>query len=229
MRTRFVVPLIFSILIAVCGFAGKRPNPTYQAVPLVVTVHPVDSDSNSCRICDDGLGQYIDGVDGVAASIDQNGNLIINFDTAQTPFRKLIFDYSDPVQPSNTFGEEVPASMNSYLSTVPGPDNVPIQNMSVNVEQCVQLGITFTDNDKKQTQYRNSFHRNFTNIDSSQTSYGVVTRISDTTWELEPKAAGCNPGIPTVGELITTPTVGHSDFVDRGAFYLPFKMTLEAK
>ena len=226
MRTRLVAPLVFSLFLAVVGFAGKRPN-TYPAVPLVVTAQAVDSDSSPCKICGDGLGQYIDGVDGVGASIDQYGNLIINFDTAQTPFRKLNFDYSNPVDPSNAF--RPPASLNSYLSTVPGPDNVPIQNMTVGAEQCVQLGITFTDNDKKETQYRNSFHRNLTNFDSSQASYGVVTRISDTEWELEPKAAGCNTGTPTVGELITTPSVGRFEFTDRGAFYLPFKMSLSAK
>jgi len=218
--------LFLALGLAFLGALAAKTQ-TYTPVPLVVTVEAADSNNVACKICSDGLGDYSDGVDGVSANIDQYGNLIINFDDAQTPFRKLDFDYSNPVNPSNAF--RPPASQNSYLSTVPGPNNVPIQNLSVGAEQCVQLGISFTDTDKAKTQYRDSFHRNLTNFDVSQASYGVVTRTSSTTWELEPKVSSCNTGVATEGELITTPSVGKFVFTDRGAWYLPFKMSLRAK
>jgi hypothetical protein len=59
----------------------------------------------------------------------------------------------------------------------------------------------------------------------------VVTRPTATTWEVEPKAAGCNlsPAVPSVGRLLETPTVGKLKFTDDGLYYMPFKMLLTAK
>jgi hypothetical protein len=65
--------------------SAAKPAPPLPAVPLVVTVEAFDSASNPCRICEDGLGNYENGIDGVTANFDGYGNLIINFNATETP------------------------------------------------------------------------------------------------------------------------------------------------
>ena len=47
------------------------------------------------RVESDGLGEYVDGVDGVSARLDRYGNLIVNFQADPRTGRRWVhFDYS---------------------------------------------------------------------------------------------------------------------------------------
>ena len=205
--------------------AGAKPG-TVTPVPLDV----VFDDSPGRRITSDGQGPYSDGVDGVAAQIDQYGNVILNFQTTQSAIRKVHFDYSDslggtggpPVDVNNVI-----APPNSYFATL-HPTGQKLQGMAVGSSLCLEAGFSFTLDDAPRTQYRNSFHRDLGRpIDFTNTSYMVATRTA-TTWELEPKAAGCQ-SVPDVIKLIATPTRGKFTFTDHGLYLMPMKMTLTAK
>ena len=195
---------------------------TVPAVPLNVTVLPLDSAGNPCRICSDGLGPYMNGVNGVDASIDRYGNLIIDFGGVNQEVRNLRFDYSQPTG-ANSYATP-PVQEDSYLSTITHPGGF-IQSMVLGAQQCVQLQIAFVDGDA--LYHRNVFQRP---PGGNATSYLVVTRTDADTWEAEPKDAPCNTaatgGVPLVGRLLTAPNI-LGPFTDRGTFYLPFKMLLE--
>ena len=96
--------------------AGAKPG-TVTPVPLEV----VFDDSPGRRITSDGQGPYSDGVDGVAAQIDQYGNVILNFQTTQSAMRKVHFDYSDPLGATGApplDENNVIAPPNSYFATL---------------------------------------------------------------------------------------------------------------
>ena len=207
--------------------AGAKPG-TVTPVPLDVEF----DDSPGRRITSDGQGPYSDGVDGVAAQIDQYGNVILNFQTTQSAMRKVHFDYSDPLDatgaPPDEDGDNIIAPPNSYLATLPG-NGQKLQNMAVGSSQCLEAGFSFTIEDASRTQYRNSFHRNLgANIDFTNTSYLVATRTLPTEWELEPKATPCQNVIDVI-KLVETPTRGKFNFTDDGRYYMSMKITLKEK
>jgi hypothetical protein len=65
-------------------------------------------------------------------------------------------------------------------------------------------------------------------IDFTDTSYLVATRTETTKWELEPKAADCQPEIDVI-KLIATPTRGKFKFTDHGRYRMSMKMRLTEK
>ena len=101
--------------------------------------------------------------------------------------------------------------------------------MAVGSSLCLEAGFSFTLDDPSRTQYRHSFHRDLGRpIDFTDTSYMVATRTETTKWELEPKAAQCQP-VTDVIKLIATPTRGKFTFTDHGRYLMSMKMTLTAK
>jgi hypothetical protein len=199
--------------------AAAKPD-TPPIVGLTVTVQPTDSAGNTCRICSDGLGSYVNGVDGVSAKLDQYGNLIIAF----TPTRKLTFDYTTPVLPGNV--PNIPPAYDSYMSTRFHPEG-NIQDMPVGAAQCMESIIIFHDGPgNHSTLYNNDFHRNTGSL--GDTAYAVITRTSTTTWEAEPKelAGECNSADATIARVSSQPTSGPGSGTNYGRFYMPFKMTL---
>ncbi|MBA2647912.1 MAG: hypothetical protein H0U81_14030 [Pyrinomonadaceae bacterium] len=172
----------------------------------------------------------------MAASLDQNGNLIIDFQTTSTPLRLVDFNYSLPFIPNGT---QPPSGLqaDSYLATLKrneDSDYVALQNMAVGIAnaQCVRLGWTFNSQDGA-TQWRNSFQRNLSPFDISQTSYGVITRTNADTWEVEPKGSSCSnppsPSSPTVARISHNSTRGKLVHNDDGLYYMPFKLTLRRR
>jgi hypothetical protein len=206
--------------------SAAEKSATTKPVPLRVTVHDTDSDGFACGMCSDGLGDYVDGIDGVAAALDQYGNIIINFQTGRSPVRKLHYDYSFPLQGQTLQPPTDPP--NNYFSTVGLPGSPLRQLMPVGSEQCIVGGPLATLDDFDKTQYRNVFHREWAGFDYTDTSYLVVTRTSTTTWEVEPKSASCNTGIPKVMRLLQTPTRRQFNFTDDGLYQMPLRMTLTA-
>ena len=155
--------------------AGAKPG-TVTPVPLEVVIRRL---APGRRITSDGQGPYSDGVDGVAAQIDQYGNVILNFQTTQSAIRKVHFDYSDPLGATGAppvDGNNVIAPPNSYFATL-HPNGPKLQGMAVGSSLCLEAGFSFTLDDASRTQYRHSFHRDLGRpIDFTDTSYLVATR-----------------------------------------------------
>jgi hypothetical protein len=218
------------VLAAQTALAGKpAPTPSPAAVALVVTVDATDSLGNPCGICGDaGEGEpaiYENGQDGVTASFDTWGNLIIAFNAQSSPIvRKLVYKYEGNQQSGVPFVP--PAAQNSYLATGTHPLG-PIQTMAEGQSQCVNSNITFTDNDANGTMYRNHYRRALGSHDVSGTSWLVVTRIDADTWELEPRVDVCNPTNAGITKLFSWTTRGKTVTKDLGTWLLPFKMTLQ--
>lgn len=234
------VGLALCLTIAVIS-VGAQKRTTYTPVRLGVTIETADSSGTPSQIQSDGQYDYYDGTDGVAASLDQNGNLIIDFQTTSTPLRHVNFNYSRPFPPNDTQSQPPSGPQaDSYLATLQRNEDsayVALQNMAVREDgndhaQCVRLGWTFNSQDGA-TQWRNSFQRNLSPFDISQTSYGVVTRTNADTWEVEPKGSPCpglpNSGLPTVARISHNSTRGKLVHNDDGLYYMPFKLTLRRR
>jgi hypothetical protein len=150
MRNLFLACVLLIAFAPVSSGAGQKPG-TYTPVPLIVTV---DSLGGTCRICGDnpdGSGVYTDGEDGVKATIDQYGNIIIDFQTTRTNTRWLTYDY--PVTTPTGDGSH----QHHYLSTI-ALGNGALQNIRIGgwifVASC-----PLYDDPSGQPQYRHGFYR----------------------------------------------------------------------
>ena len=215
MRNLFLACVLLIAFAPVSSGAGQKPG-TYTPVPLVVTIDPVDSWGNPCGICGDatdGSGVYTDGLDGVKATIDQYGNIIIDFQTTRTKMRGLKYHYlttTTPVPPGD--------GSHHYFSTLP-LDKRPLQTMAegdlIHVASC-----PLYDDASGQPQYRHGFYRDCQSgvVDGAKL---VVTRTS-TGWVVEPE-----PG--ALAWVFSITTTGRAQVFNYGLLALPFRMTLTAK
>ncbi len=242
------VTLFTTLTLTICfgltavGVLADKPG-TIPAVYLKAVIQPTDSSGSTCQILSDGGGQYIHGQEGILASFDNSGNLIIDFQTGKTVQRTVTFDYSssyagfDSAPPSTPHTPVSGTYPRAYLSTIPQSNDgsyIPLQNLSVGASECVQLSCMYILDDAKKTQWRHNFHRTSSSdgLDVVETSYAVVTRIDANTWEVEPSAsAPCNSSVPSpsLARLKDTPTVGPLRLNNDGLYSLRFKLTLIRK
>ena len=217
MRKLFLACVVSVIALApVSSGAGQKPG-TYSPVPLIVTV---DSLGGTCAICGDALdrsGVYTDGVDGVKATIDQYGNIIIDFQTTRTKIRGLKYYYPEPGPGGVPPGD----GSHHYFSTLKliaggALQAMPIGN-TVYVASC-----PLYDDPSGQPQYRHGFYRDCQGGFGQEGSRLVVTRTAVTEWKVEPE-----PG--AIARVFSITTTGHTQVVDYGLMSLPFKMILAAK
>ncbi|MEO7135419.1 MAG: hypothetical protein ABI024_14495 [Vicinamibacterales bacterium] len=183
-------------------------------MPLIVTV---DSLGGSCGICGDGFygsGDYIDGQEGVKATIDQWGDIIIDFQTTQTKIRRLQYHYppTTPVPPAD--------GSHDYFSTLP-LGNGALQAMGIRAWVFVASCPLYTD-PSGQPQYRHGFYRDCGSGLGAEGSRLVVTRTASNQWTVEPE-------LGSSARVFSTTTKGRTQVVDYGLMSLPFKMTLTAK
>jgi hypothetical protein len=222
------------VIAAAMPVAAQKPSNTAE-VRLEVTVSDRGSDGDY-RIESDGFGAYVDGQNGVAARLDQYGNLIINFQSSRKGTRRVSFDYScayDGTPQCGTQPLDPPSGIHdgAYISTVcAGHPDLPctrIQEMKAeDPPQCVQLNWQFLDAQGRQ--WRNGFQRTRDLPEQEGTAFAVVTRTGTDTWTVEPSAASCqgeNP--PGVARTFLVETVKSKWVYSHGeAYYLPFKLTL---
>jgi hypothetical protein len=215
MRNLFLACVLAIALAPVSSGAGQKPG-TYTPVPLVVTVHPVDSASNQCAICEDGAGPYIDGQKGVKATIDQYGNIIIDFQTTRTNMRWLRYLYpvTIPIPPGD--------GSHHYFSTIK-LDGVALQAMGWMPNTSIFVaGCALFDDPSGQPQYRHGFSRDCGSGLGPAGSRIIVTRTAINEWEVEPE-------FDASARVFSATTKGPAQIVDYGVMSLPFKMTLTAK
>jgi hypothetical protein len=213
-------------------------NGTSQTVSLRVSFEPAMSDLTACAVCGDGLGDYVDGVDGVSASLSRYGHLGFYFHGGDASPRRVLFNYSDfyplPNHPAPD-SSQLPNGPQSYGELVTFnafTPYTPTQDMHVgDAPQCLMTGWTIGQGSPV---WNNNYHRDGTRFFDSQTSYVVVTCVEQdgtgqcTKWELQPIASGCNSGtVATLANVLTiTSTKKSSTYADYGLWKTPFKLTL---
>ena len=198
-------------------------------VSLVVTVSNADSLGNALGITNDGQGGYVDGSRNVQAVIDQYGTFAFNTFTANhgSATRWLNYDFTHPVDPSNTFNPPQDHTQNYHFSTggtVFSP-TVPLQDLGVNgnpSSQCMYMGNSFASNSS--TTYRVSYHKGNENTQTSPTAFAVFTRVSvsPAVWTVQP-VGSCSPNSNVASLRSGDGTILY------GYYTIPFFFTLTAK
>jgi len=177
----------------------------------------------------DGAGAYVDGEEGVVARLTEFGGLLLDFQVAGSP-RRVFFDYSDPVDPANTFLPPLEPVVASNLRMSFTDANIPLQLMTVGTGQCIALGTSFDLNTADKASFRNHYQRPGSPFDVSATSSALVTRIDAATWEVETGSQSCNVSGYAVALLVEVRTTRRSSVsVDRGTYHLPFRLVLRTK
>ena len=230
MRAKYLILLAAPILLSMIGSLtlGQKPG-TSNGVPLRVTIEKFDSSSTACKICSDGLGEYIDGVDGVSASFTKYGWLSIAFQDRAT-IRTVNFDYSFLGNPDPP--PALPVVAPKITSSIPANN---LQDMSFGMSQCIGLGWSHTDGSNITRNHGFQFGPHI-----GGSSYAIIkctaTANPDNSgqcvqWTVEPKVDGtCNPTTPSVAGINDRIVVkGKSTDYDRGQYTMPFKLTLVRK
>lgn len=217
MRSLFLACGLSIAFAPVSSDAGQKPG-TYPPVPLIVTIDPLNDPSGNpqCGICGDGLGDYVDGQDGVKATIDQYGNIIIDFQTTRTKIRGLQYHY--PVGSTAPPGDG--SQSHHYISTI-SLGSGALQAMAVPASIYV-ASCPLYDDPSGQPQYRHGFYRDCGSGLGPQGSRLVVTRRAMNEWEVEPESDAS-------ARVFSATTKGRAQVVDYGLMSLPFRMTLTAK
>ena len=204
---------------------GKGVTP----VSLSVVISNTDGLGNPYGIQNDGQGPYVDGVQNVGAGIDQYGDFAFNTFTANrgAATRWANYDFSRPVDPSNTYRPGQDHTQNYHFSTGASAYSawVPLQNLGVSgnpSSECGYMGNGFAANSK--TTYRVSFHKGEEDTQSSSTAFAVFTRTSVTPaiWTVTP-VGSCSPN-SNVASLRSG-----DGSVLYGYYTIPFFMTLTAR
>ena len=223
----FLATIIVAFLV-VSPMAAQKPG-TSPVIPLKVQIESLDSLGTACAICPDGLGQYVDGQDGVTASFSKYGGLIVDFGTAPA-LRSVSFIYN-PAE-----GAPPPMSLNGLTTYtgLPSTNNAPnLQDMTYGLSQC--LGMTWNHNNGGNTARTHGFR--FSGGVLTTTAYVMFTCTAAdntgrcTTWEAEPKASVCNPAenVSKARVKDTSTSRGKTTVIDYGLFDMPFKLTLMRK
>ncbi|HJX92217.1 MAG TPA: hypothetical protein VJ372_17070 [Pyrinomonadaceae bacterium] len=230
MRTKYLILFAAPILLlSMIGSLtlGQKPG-TSNVVPLRVTIEPTDSSSTACKICSDGLGEYIDGVDGVSASFTKSGWLSVAFQDRAT-IRTVNFDYSLPSNPPPP--PALPVVKPTITSSIPTSS---LQDMSYGMTQCIGLGWSHTDGSNITRNHGFQFGPHV-----SGSSYAIIACTAAANpdnsgqcvqWTVEPKFDGtCNatPSVAGINDRIVVR--GKASDNDRGRYSMPFKLTLTKK
>jgi hypothetical protein len=207
--------------------APSASKGTVPIVSLVVTITNADGSGNAYRIMNDGQGSYTNGSQGVEAILDQYGTFAFDtFVSGRVAARWVTYDFSSPVDSTNTYRPTPSNSMNYHFSSGAASNVpfVPIQNLGVNgnpATECMYMGNSFANST---TSWRVSFHKGFEDVPNGPTAYAVVTRtsVSPATWTITP-AGSCSPNANVAALRSGDGSVIY------GYYNLPFLFTLTAQ
>jgi hypothetical protein len=207
-------------------FTVKPGNERQQPpIPIAVTVDdagPVGPYS----VRSDGLGDYVDGQAGMLAIIDQFGNLQItpqNGNGTTPAQRSLVFDFSQPASPSNTYHPDVSGQINFKILSISYGAPARIQDLGMNgnpVAGCYRVTFAFRN---LTTHHQLEFN---TSIDAGAT-LAYITRTSASTWTMVsdgPCGANANWGAVRSQDL----TRKNPPLVFRGDYIMRFSVRFQA-
>lgn len=192
---------------------NQRPQP---AIPIAVTVDDADL-AGPYRIRSDGGGEYVNGQQGMTAIIDDVGNLQItptNGDGTTPADRSLVFDFSQPASPSNTYRPDVSGQINFKIGSNGGGPRIQDLGMNGNpVAGCYLVWFAFRN---LTTHHRIWFNPS---IDAGATK-AYITRTSPSSWTMVsdgPCGANANWGAVQSQDLTrkNAPLVFRGDYIMR--------------
>lgn len=228
------------LLFAGCAGGGLDLTPTGPAsvpislakaapsTPIAVTVED-QGPSGAYRIQSDGLGEYLNGLQGMQSEIDGFGNLQItpnNLNASTAPQRTLTFDYNSPADPLNTYRPDNGVQWNFKIkSNKVNNGNPGIQDLGVNgnpASGCYNVTIAHAT---VTTQYTDEFNPAARPL----STYVYITRtaISPATWTM----VSDGPCVvnPSWSGLISLDRIGKNPTgVFRGYYNLRFSIRLRA-
>ncbi len=242
-RHPFALFVVIAASVAACGksspssssLAGPSPlaedvKPgTPPVVSLTVTVSNTDAFGNVAGITNDGAGAYVDGSQNVQAQLDSSGTFAFNTFNARrgTATRWLNYDFSRPVDPSNTFAPTQDHGQNYHFSSGGTQYSpwVPVQYLGTSgypSSECGYMGNSFSANST--TNYRVSFHKGFEDTGTSPTSFVVFTRVSlsPAVWTVQP-VGSCSPNSNAAALRSDDGSILY------GYYSIPFLFTLTAR
>ena len=199
------------------GMAAKPGLPT----PVAVTVQNAGP-LGPYRIQSDGLGEYVNGLQGMLAEFDDPGNLQFSPENGRSttpPQRTLALDYSAPTDPLNTYRPNPTGQWNFKIKT--GNAGKPrIQDLGVNgnpVSECYATTVAHADRITSQVVRFNAT--------PSANAYITRTSVSPATWTMVsdgPCTGNANWGGLTSQDLIAK----NAPFIFRGYYSLQFSLLL---
>lgn len=184
--------------------------------------------SGAYRIQGDGLGEYISGLQGMTAEIDQYGNLQITPAAASStnpPQRTLKFDFSAPLDPSNVYRPDESGQQNFKIKT--NAFGVPrIQDLGINgnpVSACYYATIAHNNST---THHRAIF--NPASDPSSTPAFITRTSISPAAWTMVSDGP-CSVNANMAGVWSQDLLRKNAPLVFRGYYSLQFSIRLRTK
>jgi hypothetical protein len=198
--------------------AGNGGAPPKDVVGLGMTV----SDDPGFRIGSDGLGEYVNGVGGMQATVDAYGNLQIspsNATSSTPPTRRLDVRHADGLV--YTYPNQWNFKIKSNRTNNANPR---IQDMAVGAALCYNVTIGH------RTQAI-AFESDFNRAISAGATYALITRTGPASWTMTSggvATTGLDCGVDDIAFLKGTDLT-----VKRGAFTiglvnLPFSITLRS-
>lgn len=201
------------LLVSAAKGSGGGGTGSISPVYLKVTVMP------GYKIVPDNKGEYIHGIDNVAAYFDQYGNFIFDTYTGMSrnsvvPAKRwLQFAFDRPLS-GTPFGSFNSADGNYRMVTLLN-GGTALQNLASGVTQPnISLGGGFRRPKANTADWNFSFRYNAENTTTSQTSYATVTKTGVDEWTLTGAVADPVCALRIGGS--TTPTY----------YYLPFELKL---
>jgi len=194
-----------------------------------VMVSNSDAFGNAAGITNDGLGSYVDGSQNVQAQLDAAGTFAFNTFSGRrgTATRWVNYDFSRPVDPSNTFLPAQDHTQNYHFSSGGSQYSpwVPVQYLGTPgypSSECGYMGNSFAASGT--TSYRVSFHKGYEDTQTTPSAFAVFTRVSvsPAVWTVQP-AGSCSPN-SNVAALRS----GDGSIL-YGYYSIPFLFTLTAK
>lgn len=224
-----IVSLMLCLGFTAVDTCGQKRGTSLPQVNLKMTISNFDSLGNLNYITNDGLGEYVDGLQGVTARLDTSGFLEFNTAPIGTSpvLRSMLIDWNHPVDPNNLYRPIFARTPTFHLTTL---NAIPIQNLGTPgnpMSQCVQVGLGVNDGT---TIWTESWHKGQENTDNSPTAWGLITRtsISPAVWMLTVNN-NCNPNAANIASIRTSNVTGKSTSTLRGYWNLSFVLVLTAK
>jgi hypothetical protein len=224
MKRTIHLAILLTIITGLAVSSAKAGKPVSGPVntPLRVTLYDYDADGNLCDIRGDG-SDYVNGVAGVVANFETDGNLAIRAIGPVGTARRVNFNFDEPLvgYPSSAFSPPDPAMATpladanaagdlaadswyvvTYRTDQFATNGVAIQNMAIGDTKCILISTTFkAAGDASNTSYRMAYQRTNSQgtppaadgSDQDGTAYGLVTRVDASTWTIVPGAGDCTP------------------------------------
>jgi hypothetical protein len=201
-KTIVVVASILLLALASSSFSGQ--GRAVEETPVIAAF----TDNADDNIRSDGGGAYQNGVTGVRALIDSLDDLILQLHFAgnkNLPRRRMFFDFTEPVPGSGsgainrgTFYDDAFLNVDSIGTLEVG------QSRSAQAQFNTEIGLL-----------------RFNPAKYPGTSYVLVTRTSDTTWDIT-ASSGTGGDVAALVEIAKGNSIKHL-----GNYHMPFQITVQ--